>query len=142
MLIRRAPDIRPSEITPETIYFSRRSLMLGAGSILAGSALLPGLARADDGPSLPTLPNVAKTDYNVGAEKVNTYQEITSYNNFYEYGTDKEDPSDNAPKLLKPRPWTVKVDGLCDKPGTFDIDDFIKTSKLEERIYRHRCVEA
>ena len=141
MLIRRAPDILPSEITPESIYLNRRKLMVGAGSILAASALAPGRARAADYEP-HDLANIAKTPYAVGDEKINTYKEITTYNNFYEYGTDKEDPSDNAPGLLKPSPWSVKVGGLCAKPGTIDVDDFVKTSKLEERIYRHRCVEA
>jgi sulfoxide reductase catalytic subunit YedY len=139
MLIRRAPDIRPSEITPESIYLNRRTFMVGAGSVLAGSALLPGTAFAAVEPM--ALPNVAKSPYTVD-EKINTYKEITTYNNFYEYGTDKSDPAVSAPDLLKPSPWTVKVGGECNKPGTIDIDDFIKTSALEERVYRHRCVEA
>lgn len=139
MLFRSAPDILPSEITPESIYLNRRTLMLGAGSILAAGALLPRSARAEVEPM--DLPNVKKSAYTVD-EKINSYKEITSYNNFYEYGTDKGDPAVSAPDLLKPRPWSVKVEGECDKPGTIDIDDFIKTSALEERVYRHRCVEA
>ena len=139
MLIRRAPDIRPSEITPESLYLDRRSFMAGAGSILAGSALLPAAALAAIEPK--DLANIAKSKY-VLDEKINTYKEITTYNNFYEYGIDKSDASENAPDLLQPSPWTVKVDGECAKPGTIDVDDFIKTGALEERVYRHRCVEA
>jgi sulfoxide reductase catalytic subunit YedY len=139
MLLRSAPDILPSEITSESIYLSRRSLMVGAGSILAAGVALPGAADAAVEPQV--LANVKKSAYTVD-EKVNSFIEITSYNNFYEYGTDKGDPAVNAPDLLKPSPWTVKVEGECAKPGTIDIDDFIKTSALEERIYRHRCVEA
>ena len=113
--------------------------MVGAGSILAAGALVPRIAHAEAEPI--DLANVKKSAYTVD-EKVNSYKEITTYNNFYEYGTDKGDPAVNAPDLLKPRPWSVKVEGECAKPGTIDIDDFIKTSALEERIYRHRCVEA
>ncbi|HEY1720248.1 MAG TPA: protein-methionine-sulfoxide reductase catalytic subunit MsrP [Magnetospirillaceae bacterium] len=138
MLIRRAPDIRPSEITPESIYLGRRAFMAGTGALLAGSAI-PGIAFADVEPQ--ALPKVIKSKYTVD-EKVNSYKEITTYNNFYEYGTDKGEPAVNAPGLLKPSPWTVTVDGECNKPGTVDVDDFIKTSALEERVYRHRCVEA
>src|SRR5579862_7850718 len=141
MLIRRAPDILPSEITPESAYLSRRSLMAGAGSILAAGALAPAFAQAADYEP-HDLANVAKSSYGVGDEKINSYKEITTYNNFYEYGTDKEDPADNAPGLLKPSPWTVRVDGECAKPGTIDVDAFMSSMKLEERVYRHRCVEA
>ena len=141
MLIRRAPDILPSEITPESAYLSRRTLMAGAGSILAAGALAPSFARAADYEP-HDLANVTKTSYAVGDEKINSYKEITNYNNFYEYGTDKSDPADNAPGLLKPSPWTVRVDGECAKPGTIDVDAFMSSMKLEERVYRHRCVEA
>ncbi len=139
MLLRHAPDIRPSEITPESIYVNRRTLMVGAGSMLAASALLPRGALAAVEPR--DLANIAKSKYMVD-EKMNSFKEITTYNNFYEYGIEKSDPAENAPDLLKPSPWSVKVDGECAKTGTIDIDDFIKTSALEERVYRHRCVEA
>ena len=98
MLIRRPTDIRPSEITPESIYLNRRTLMVGAGSILAASSLGAGSALANVDPV--DLPNVAKSTYTL-EEKTNSFKEITTYNNFYEYGTDKSDPSDNAPDLLK-----------------------------------------
>ena len=142
MLIRHAPDIRSSEITSESLYIGRRSLMLGAGTALAAASLLPRVARANFEPG--ALANVIETDYKTDPklDPVNTYKDITSYNNFYEFGTDKSDPAENAPETLKPSPWSVKVDGECDKPGMIDVDDFVKTSKLEDRIYRHRCVEA
>ena len=123
MLIRRAPDIRPSEITPESIYLDRRAFMVGAGSILAGSALLPAPAMA--AVETKDLANIAKSKY-VLDEKINTYKEITTYNNFYEYGIDKSDPSENAPDLLRPSPWTVKVDGECAKPGTIEVNELSK----------------
>lgn len=135
MLIRPAPDVRPSEITPRDVYLNRRSLMVGAGSLIGASLLASRRARA------AALPNLAKGPFGTD-EKQNTLEQITTYNNFYEYGTDKSDPSHNAPGKLKTSPWTVKVGGECDKPGTIDVDSFIKASKLEERIYRLRCVEA
>lgn len=136
MLIRHAPDIVPSEITPQSTYLRRRELMMGAGAILAaGAGLAPATAWADK-------LNVAVKGTPVPDEATNTLEQITHYNNFYEFGEDKTDPAANAPGKLKPSPWKVTIDGECNKPGTFDVDDFIKNSKLEERIYRMRCVEA
>lgn len=136
MLIRRPPDIRPSEITPHSAYLNRRQLMAGAAAALAlGPGGLAGRAQAG------ALPNVAKTAFMVD-EKQTSLQDVTHYNNFYEYGLEKEQPAERAPGLLKPLPWKVVVEGACAKPGTINIDDFIKTSALEERVYRHRCVEA
>ena len=86
------------------------------------------------------LANVRKSAYTVD-EKPNSYDDITGYNNFYEFGTDKEDPARYAGKL-KTRPWTVKVEGACGKPADYDIDDMLKWFPLEERVYRLRCVEA
>jgi methionine sulfoxide reductase catalytic subunit len=74
-------------------------------------------------------------------DKPNTYEEITTYNNFYEFGPDKDSPAEYAPKFLKPRPWTVSVEGMCKKPGKYQLEDFIKPYKLEDRVYRFRCVE-
>jgi methionine sulfoxide reductase catalytic subunit len=124
MLIRRGSEIiKSSEITPEDVYLNRRQFM-GAAVVGAAAALSPGSLLAQN------------------QEKPNTFEEITEYNNFYEYGTDKSDPAENAPRLLKPHPWTVKVDGLCKKPGTYQLEDFLKTQKIEDRVYRMRCVEA
>jgi sulfoxide reductase catalytic subunit YedY len=86
------------------------------------------------------VPNFSKTAYGAG-EKPNAYQDITTYNNFYEFGTDKEDPGNNAGSL-KTKPWTIKVDGLVAKPAEYQLEDLIKPYALEERIYRMRCVEA
>jgi len=132
MLIRRPDSIKSSEITPQSAYLSRRQLIAGA----AAWGLLPaGLALAE------AFPNLRKSDYKVD-EALTSQKDVTHYNNFYEFGLDKEDPSANAPGKLKPRPWTIKVDGECAKPGTIDIDAFLKESAIEERVYRHRCVEA
>jgi len=132
MLIRQSDPIRSSEITPHSAYLSRRRLIAGA----AAFGLLPAAAALAE-----AFPNLRKSDYKVD-ETPTSLKDVTHYNNFYEYGLDKEDPSTSAPGLLKTRPWTVKVDGECAKPGTIDIDGLIKDSAVEERVYRHRCVEA
>ncbi|PKU22885.1 protein-methionine-sulfoxide reductase catalytic subunit MsrP [Telmatospirillum siberiense] len=136
MLIRHAPDIRSSDITPRPVYLSRRQWMIGLGAFaLASSA--GGAGRAAPSP----FGKIAKSAYTLD-EKTTSREDATHYNNFYEYGLNKEDPARNAPGLLKPRPWTVSVEGECAKPGVVDLDDFIRTAALEERIYRLRCVEA
>lgn len=135
MLIRRPPDLLPSEITPEPLARSRRALLkgLGAGAALAGLGL-PQISQAG---SLGTLrPSPLSSD-----EKLTPLKSVTGYNNFYEFGTDKEDPARHAPGRLKTRPWTVTVEGEIKRPRTFSIDDLLKLAPLEERIYRMRCVE-
>ena len=87
------------------------------------------------------LSDAKKTSYNVGDEKLTPLEAITHYNNFYEFGTDKADPAENA-KNFRTSPWTLKVEGDVAKPMTFDLDGLFKIAPLEERIYRHRCVEA
>jgi methionine sulfoxide reductase catalytic subunit len=135
MLIGKPSDVPSSEITPESAYLDRRRfLRLGAAGA-AGAALgacAPEDGAADDGSDALATAQEKPTDY----------KHITTYNNFYEYGTDKSDPSERAPKLLRPSPWSVVVEGLCAKPGRYALEDFIKPSKLEDRIYRLRCVEA
>jgi sulfoxide reductase catalytic subunit YedY len=131
MLIRKPSDLKSSEITPRGHYLSRRQMI--ASAAMAG--LLPGALLADP------LANVAKSAYTV-EDPPTPLKDVTSYNNFYEFGLSKDDPSRNAPGRLKTRPWTIKVDGECNKPATLDIDQFIKESHLEDRLYRHRCVEA
>jgi sulfoxide reductase catalytic subunit YedY len=129
----RPPEIRPSEITPESVYLSRREWMQGA-TALAASALLPAQA-AEPGP----LPTFYKSPYST-TDKPNSYTELTSYNNFYEFGTDKADPGETA-GTLKTHPWTVTVSGEVAKPRQFDLAALMKLAPLEERIYRLRCVE-
>jgi sulfoxide reductase catalytic subunit YedY len=140
--MRRAPRIRPSDITPEAIYRSRRDFLAG----LAGA----GLALAGPGTGAQEVVTVEllqkplqyrrNARYSTG-EKKNSFAEITGYNNFYEFGTGKEDPAEHAHRL-RPRPWTVVVDGECERPGRLLLDDLLKPHPLEERIYRLRCVEA
>ena len=126
MLIRRALDIRSSEITPEPLYYGRREFIAAASAAALGLAA-PSAARAAVRP---------RSD----DDKPNSYEDITHYNNFYEFGTDKEDPARNA-GTLRTRPWKVEVAGLLAKPGSYDLDDLLRGQAIEERVYRHRCVE-
>jgi sulfoxide reductase catalytic subunit YedY len=147
MLISTPDDIKSSEITDEKHYLNRRRFVAAAGAVgvaafgaaWAGGVLTPGLLRArpgrgsdgTQGASYPTEPG----------DKLNSYEDITSYNNFYEFGTDKEDPKENA-HTLRTRPWTVEVAGLVKKPATYHLEDLVKPHKLQDRVYRLRCVEA
>lgn len=130
MLIRKPDLIRSSEITPKDVYMNRRRL-LGLGAIgLLGSRL-----------EAAKLEGVKKNPAYVVDEKVNRFEEITGYNNYYEFGTNKDDPAKNAGNF-KTNPWQVKVEGLCAKPKVYDLDSLLKLAPMEERVYRHRCVEA
>ena len=135
--------IKPSEITAEAIYADRRHFLRQMG-LATASAVLSGCGQpASDSSadsSLATL-NVTKKSGMAGDENVTAYEDITHYNNFYEFGSAKEDPARNAGRLGT-RPWSVVVDGECETRGRIDLDDLIKPQALEERIYRHRCVEA
>ena len=135
MQIRKGGQIPSSEITSEQDYLDRRTFLRAAGVLGAGLALTPSMLAAcarDDaraaGASQDALVPTA-------------YEDITTYNNYYEFGTDKEDPSENA-KGFRTKPWTVRVDGLVKKPADYALEDFLKPAKLEDRVYRHRCVEA
>jgi methionine sulfoxide reductase catalytic subunit len=126
--------IKPSEITPKELFYARRQFMqLAAGATLA--ALLPNSVWAGT-----KLPNVKKSTYTL-TDELTPFKDVTQYNNFYEFGTAKEDPAKNAGSL-KTRPWTVTVEGEVHKPKVFDIEELLKMAPLEERIYRLRCVEA
>jgi sulfoxide reductase catalytic subunit YedY len=133
----RVPHIAPSEITPQAVYLSRRELL--AGALAAGaSALLPA-AETPPAQGAPLL-YTANAQYSV-KETPNKLEEIAGYNNFYEFGTDKDSPSHTA-HTLRTRPWSVNVYGESEVKGTFDLEDLLKGLALEERIYRFRCVEA
>ncbi len=136
-LIRQAPDMKSSEITDERLFRGRRRFLRGAAAAAAG-AFVPGPATG--APTREKLTNVRKSAYRLD-EKRTAYDYITSYNNFYEFGTDKGAPAKFA-GALKTRPWTIAVEGEVAKPGVYDIDEFMKPHALEERIYRLRCVEA
>jgi len=150
-------EISPSEITPEHIFLNRRKFMIGAGSAATLMALAacgrseePPAAAAPAAPTVPLdeLPAAlahpeafasATTD-EIG-DPLNSYEEITNYNNFYEFSTDKQAVAELSPNFIT-RPWEVAVTGLVNKPQTFSIDDILKNIDQEERIYRLRCVEA
>jgi methionine sulfoxide reductase catalytic subunit len=139
MLIGKKPDIRASEITPESVYSRRQALLQAMG--FAGASLLPRAARADDIPArYRRLQNVRKSPLST-REAPNRFDEVTGYNNFYEFGTDKADPAASSGKF-KPKPWSVKIEGEAEVTGTFNFEDLVKPHQLEERIYRFRCVEA
>jgi sulfoxide reductase catalytic subunit YedY len=131
MLIRKPEDIRYSEITPKSVYLNRRAFLtglpvalLGARQLLAGNKL-----------------EAVKSPLSTTGEKLNTFQQVATYNNYYEFGVDKEAPSQNA-RNFKTSPWTLSVEGDCAKPHKFSLEEIMAVAPLEERVYRHRCVEA
>lgn len=139
MLIRKPSDIAPSEITPEAVWQARRQWLAGAGLTAAAMGLgwTPrARAAAAEGEALAATPNPSYALM----EKQTSFEDVTHYNNFYEFGVDKSDPAEYAGKLVT-RPWTVSVEGEVGKPRTFDIDDLLKLAPMEERVYRLRCVE-
>jgi methionine sulfoxide reductase catalytic subunit len=132
-------DVREAEATPEGLWLRRRELLrLGAAGAIG--LALPGCGRAAVGPSGATLPVASRSD-RAGGEAPNAWEDVTGYNNFYELGTDKTDPARLAGSL-RPRPWTVTIDGEVKRPLTLDVDALWKLFPLEERVYRLRCVEA
>ncbi|OAS85239.1 mononuclear molybdenum enzyme YedY [Achromobacter xylosoxidans] len=140
MLIRKPHDIVPSDITTEAVWRSRRDLILRAGVAAAGLGLpwatRSAFAQGAGAGALAGQPNAA---FSV-MDKQTSFADITSYNNYYEFGVDKGEPASNAGKL-QTRPWTVSVEGEVGKPRTFDIDELLKLAPMEERVYRLRCVE-
>ncbi len=140
MLIKKPVDIRPSEITSKESYINRRKFMqaaaLAGGSIVASDALpaiIPNEKRAKlEG----VIPSEFSTD-----ETPNSYDDVTTYNNYYEFGLRKDDPFRNSQEF-KPRPWSIEVTGDAEVTGSFALEDFVNSQTLEERIYRLRCVEA
>ena len=139
MLIKRPPDIRPSEITPESVYRSRRRFMRESGTLAAGAATLAG-ASAVGLPAEWLAARKVKPGEPIG-EEMTSESDATSYNNFYEFGTDKGDPAKYAHELTVD-PWTVRVTGEVERPGKIGLEDMLSGIDLEERIYRLRCVEA
>jgi sulfoxide reductase catalytic subunit YedY len=120
-------SLKWSDVTPKHLWLNRRALIAGAGALAFAA------------------PATAKLTYSSGKfstdEEPNSFEDITSYNNFYEFGTGKEDPARNAGALTTD-PWSIEIGGMVDKPGTYDLADILKDQPLEERIYRFRCVEA
>ncbi len=140
MLIAKPADIRASEITSKDNYLNRRRF-LEAG-LAAGAAWLVNPAAAAELPAArgAKLAGIADSGFST-EEEPNSFEAVTTYNNFYEFGTGKSDPSANA-HTLQPRPWSIEVSGHAAKTGTFNLEDFVQPHRLEERIYRMRCVEA
>ena len=144
MLLKRAPDLKYSDVTPRDIYLNRRKFLYGMG--LAGGLALAGKSVANL--ALPSarayaatsLPGLVKGPFSTD-EKVTPEQAVATYNNYYEFGTDKGDPAKNAQKFVT-SPWSVSVEGEVAKPRKFTMEEILKLAPLEERIYRHRCVEA
>ncbi len=136
MLIRQKSGIKPSEITPESHYLDRRGFIRSA--TLAGSSLLFAAGCSDADNANTQAPGEPRNDPTLD---LNAFEDITSYNNFYEFGLDKKDPARYAGNF-KSRPWSVTIDGEADITGTFDFEDIIGPHTIEERIYRFRCVEA
>lgn len=165
MLIKKPADIKPSEITPESVYRNRREFMADGSKLLVGAAVgaaLPSIANAQNGNGLKARApagmkrsapapwwaekfNDIKAAPNSGpyytAEALTPHSDVTKYNNFYEFGMDKSDPSSNSDEF-KVDPWTVEITGEVGKPGKYNLEDVLKPNALEERIYRLRCVEA
>jgi sulfoxide reductase catalytic subunit YedY len=146
MLIKTAPDLRPSDVTPKALYLRRREFIQGVGgaAVAAAASLAAGgstVVEAEQNPNAYRFPSVKKGSPYDTDETINSYKDITTYNNFYEFGLDKGDPARYA-HSLKPSPWSIVVEGHCAKPGKYDVRDIVSWFPLEERIYRLRCVEA
>ena len=139
MLLKRTGDLRWSDVTDERLYLRRREFLRTAGAAAvagAAGALAPSAAAAQTG---DPLPNIVKSRFSTD-EPPTSWDDVTTYNNFWEFGSDKGDPAKHAGRL-KTRPWTVAVDGHVAKGGDVAVDDLVKPHQLEERIYRMRCVE-
>ncbi|MEZ5753223.1 MAG: protein-methionine-sulfoxide reductase catalytic subunit MsrP [Paracoccaceae bacterium] len=121
------PPLRWSDVTPRHLWLNRRAFIAGAGAAAVAGPAMAGLTYSPSSYSTSDEPN--------------SLEDITSYNNFYEFGTGKEDPSRNAGALTTD-PWSIVIDGMVDRPGTYDLADVMKDQPLQERIYRFRCVEA
>jgi methionine sulfoxide reductase catalytic subunit len=146
MLIKKPGDIPSSEITPKSLYLNRRKFL--AGTALAWAAAVSGLGLRDlafpprvraDGGGLAKIDGIQKSPFST-TEAITPYKDVTHYNNYYEFSTDKDGPAALA-KNFRTRPWTVTIDGLVPKKQVLDVDAVLKMATPEERIYRHRCVE-
>src|SRR5712691_1217230 len=143
MLIRKSPELTYADVTPKSVYLDRRKFLRAMG--IVGAAALAGKGLMDL--ALPSQTAFAATQFTglvkspfSTTEKQNTLNDVSHYNNFYEFGTDKSDPAKYA-QNFNTSPWTVSVEGEVAKPRKFSMDEILKLAPLEERIYRHRCVE-
>jgi len=144
MLVRKATDLTYADITPKQVYLNRRKFLQAMGIVsataVAGRRLLELAAPSQTAFAATKFSDLAKSPFST-AEKPNSLQDVTHYNNFYEFGTDKSDPAKNSQKFDTSN-WVVSVEGDVAKPRKFSMDEILKLAPLEERIYRHRCVEA
>lgn len=134
IIIKKPSEISSLEITPKSVYMDRRRFMkqaFASSLLLASDSMLPAWAKR--------WPDLTQSPFKAD-DKLTSFEDITSYNNFYELGTAKKDPAANA-SLFNPKPWSIAVEGECNKPGMFDLEDFIKPYAMQEYIYRLRCVE-
>src|ERR1039458_1835892 len=130
MLIKKPTDIRYSEITPNQTQMNRRKFLAAVPAAFLGARALAGTK----------LPNVQRSKYTVD-EKQNSYQDVSTYNNYYEFGTDKSEPAEYA-RNFKTAPWTVSVEGLCNKPRKFTMEEILALAALEERVLGHNHLSA
>jgi sulfoxide reductase catalytic subunit YedY len=144
MLIRKTPDLTYADVTPRPVYLNRRKFLHAMGIVgataAAGKGLLDMACPSETAFAATKLTGLAKSPFST-TEKQNTFEDVTHYNNFYEFGTDKGDPAKNS-KNFNTSSWSVSVGGEVKKSRNFSMDEILKIAPLEERIYRHRCVEA
>ncbi len=143
MLIQRAPEVQSSDITPRAVYMNRRRFLESVGRLAVGgvaATLIPGCLSPTPAKAGAKLDGVTAGPFGTD-EALTPYVSVTSYNNFYEFSTDKQEPARLA-KDFTPRPWSIAVEGEVRRPAVYALEDFIKPYALEERVYRLRCVEA
>ena len=144
MLIRRPSDLTYADVTPRSVYLDRRKFLQAMGIVgataVAGKGLFELASPSQTAFAATKLTGLAKSPFST-TEKQNTFEDVTHYNNFYEFGTDKGDPAKNS-KNFNTSSWSVSIEGEVKKPRKFTMDEILKIAPLEERIYRHRCVEA
>ena len=135
-------SLKESDATPQSIYKERRKFMKGTAAAITG-----GIAGSLIGPEAfaawvrgEKLPHMVNKNYLLDGEKLTKFEDVTQYNNFYEFGTGKDDPLENA-KDFQTKPWTIEIAGEVANPGTYDVEDLLKPHQTEQRVYRHRCVE-
>jgi methionine sulfoxide reductase catalytic subunit len=144
MLFKRKPDLTYADVTPKALYMGRRNFLLGllaTGAAVEAYKKLPGLISAAGTGSVPVPLNGVSKWPGSTTEPQTPIEKVTTYNNYYEFGTDKDEPAKNSRNFVT-SPWTVSVEGEVAKPRKFSMDEILKLAPLEERIYRHRCVEA
>ncbi|MCC7009007.1 MAG: protein-methionine-sulfoxide reductase catalytic subunit MsrP [Acidobacteria bacterium] len=140
--VKRPSELPYSDVTPEAVYRSRREFMksVAAGAVAVAATSLEACAATAE-QAAPSALNATRNPKYVASDKLNSFRDITTYNNFYEFGLEKSDPAAYAGQLVV-KPWTVTVDGMVGKPGNYGVEDLVDFKALEERVYRHRCVEA